>query len=130
MTIPIRSRYRSTGVLLVLLFTSVCATAQLQPLPRTPTRSASTTVETKTGEISGRVVNESGQPLANVTVYVRPAPGDRQPVTTKTTNREGVFKVSGVEKGSYLVEALMPGYIPKPREAGPPARSTADTVTL
>jgi len=130
MTIPIRSRYRSTGVLLVLLFTSVCATAQLQPLPRTPTRSASTTVETKTGEISGRVVNESGQPLANVTVYVRPAPGDRPPVTTKTTNREGVFKVSGVEKGSYLVEASMPGYIPKPREAGPPARSTADTVTL
>jgi len=55
MTIPIRSRYRSTGVLLVLWFTSVCATAQLQPLPRTPTRSASTTVETKTGEISGTV---------------------------------------------------------------------------
>src|SRR6185369_3822936 len=130
MTIPLRSRYRSAGVLLVLLFTSVCATAQLlQPLPRTRTPTASATVESKTGDISGRVVNESGQPLANVTVYVRLG-GDGNPITTTNTNREGVFKVSGLEKGSYLVEASLPGYIPKPRESGPPVRSTPDMVTL
>src|SRR6185369_1779146 len=131
MTIPIRSRYRSAGVLLVLLFTSVCATAQLlQPLPRTRTPTASATVESKTGDINGRVVTENGQPLANVTVYVRPGTGDGNPVTTTNANRDGVFKVSGLEKGSYLVEASMPGYIPKPRESGPPARSTPDMVTL
>jgi len=131
MTIPIRSRYRSAGVLLVLLFTSVCATAQLlQPLPRTRTPTASATVESKTGDINGRVVTENGQPLANVTVYVRPGTGDGNPVTTTNANRDGVFKVSGLEKGSYLVEAALPGYIPKPRESGPPVRSTPDMVTL
>jgi hypothetical protein len=115
--------------MLILFFTSICATAQLQPLPRTRTQAATSRVESKTGEISGRVVSESGQPLANVSVYVRPATPDGLPVTNTTTNREGVFKVSGVERGPYTVQASMPGYIPKAPESGPPAQSI-DTVTL
>src|SRR5262245_5481918 len=130
MTTPIRSRYHSAEALLILLFTSVCATAQLQPLPRTRTAAATAKVESKTGEISGRVVNENGQPLANVNVYVRPATPEGLPVTNTTTNRDGVFKISGIERGSYTVQASMPGYIPKSPEAGASVQSAGDSVTL
>lgn len=91
---------------------------------------ASAKVESKTGNISGRVVNESGQPLVNANVYVRPATPEGIPATNTTTNREGVFKVSGLERGSYTVSASMPAYIPKSPESGPAVRSTDDSVTL
>lgn len=131
MITPIRFRYRSAGVLLILLFTSICATAQLQPLPRTRTQPATAKAETKTGDISGRVVNESGQPLANVNVYVRPATAEGLPVTNTTTNRGGVFKVSGLERGSYTVQASMPGYVPRsPESVPPPTQSSDDSLTM
>ena len=130
MTTPIRSHHRTAGALLILLLASICATAQLQPLPRTRTSPASAKVESKSGEISGRVVNESGEPLVNVNVYVRPATPEGLPVTNTTTNREGVFKVSGLERGSYTANAWMPAYIPKPPESGRAVQSTGDSVTL
>lgn len=119
---------RSAGALLILLVASIVATAQ--PLPRTRQTPASAKVETKTGNISGRVVNENGQPLPNANVYIRPATPEGLPVTLTTTNREGVFKVSGVERGSYVVSAAMPAYIPRPPEPGPTPQTTGDTVTL
>src|SRR5688500_7434807 len=112
MTAQIGSHYRIAGALLILLLSSICATAQLQRLPQTRTQPASARVESKTGDVSGRVVNESGQPLVNVNVYVRRATPEGLPVTNTTTNREGVFKVSGLERGSYTVNASMPAYIP------------------
>ncbi len=130
MTSRIRSCYRSAGVVLVLLFAAISARAQVQSLPPTRTTPATAKVQSKTGEISGRVVNENGQPLANVTVYVRPATPEGIPVTTTITNREGVFKVSDLAPGSFTVQAAMPGYIPRSPESGPPVRSTEDVVTL
>jgi Carboxypeptidase regulatory-like domain len=130
MTTPIRSHHRTAGALLILLLASVGATAQLQRLPRTRTEAASAKVESKTGDISGRVVNESGQPLVNAIVYVRPNTPKGLPDPNTTTNRDGVFKVSGLEPGSYTVMALMPAYIPKPPKPGPAVPSPADSVTL
>ena len=130
MTTSIRSHHRTAGALLILLLASICATAQLQPLPRSRTPPASARVESNTGNIFGRVVDESDQPLVNANVYVRPTTPEGLPATNTTTNREGVFKVSGLERGSYVVSASMPAYIPKPPESGRTVPSTGDSVTL
>jgi hypothetical protein len=122
--------HRVVGTLLMVLLASVCATAQ-PDLPRMRTLSASTKVQTKSGNISGRVVTESGQPVVNVIVYVRPATPEGVPVTQTTTNREGVFGFRGLPPGSYTVQASLPGYIPKLPDAGaPPVKDNADSVTF
>ena len=123
-------RHRVAGSLLIVLFASICATAQLQQLPRTRTTPASVKVESKTGDIGGRVVTENGQPLVNANVWIRPATPDGLPVTSTTTNREGVFKVNGLQRGSYSVSASMPSYIPKSLESGSAVQNTGDAVTL
>src|SRR5688500_6959457 len=130
MTIPIRSHQRSAGALLILLLVPICATAQLQQLPHSRMPPASAKVESKTGNISGEVVNGSGQPIVNANVYVRPATPEGLPVTNTTTNRDGVFKVSGLQPGSYTVNASMPAYIPRQREAGAAVQTSGDSTTL
>jgi hypothetical protein len=129
MIMPITFHLRIAGALLILLVASTGATAQLPDLPRTRMPPASAKVESKTGDISGRVVNESGQPLANAQVYVRSGTTVQSDKST-TTNREGIFKFSGLEKASYTVNASMPAYIPKPPQAGPVVQGTSDSVTL
>src|SRR5215207_9235703 len=130
MTTQIRSHHRTAGALLILLSASICAIAQLPRLPRTRTQPAMAKVESKTGDISGRVVNEGGQPLVNADVYVRPDAPEGLPVTNTTTNREGVFKISGLERGSYTVNALVPAYIPKIPASAVAVRATGDSATL
>jgi hypothetical protein len=66
--------------------------------------------EPTTGDITGKVVNEHGQPLANARVYVRPIGSSTQPHTTNT-DREGKFKVTGLERAAYRVLASLPAYI-------------------
>jgi hypothetical protein len=111
MTTSIISHHHTAGALLILLLAAVGTTAQLVQLPRTRATPASAKVETKTGNISGRVVNENGQPLPNASVWVRPDTPDALPVTNTTTNRDGVFSYSGLELGAYTVNASVPGYI-------------------
>src|ERR1044072_7539839 len=114
--------HRSAEAFLILLFASFCACAQwAQP--------AIVKVNTKTGVITGRVVNENGDPHVNVTVLVRPDTPEGQPVAQTTTNRDGVFKVSGLERGSYSVSAAVPAHLPKSPE-NRPAYKDEDVVTL
>jgi hypothetical protein len=116
-------RHRIGGVLLILLFASICATAQTsQP--------ATSRVETKTGAITGRVVNENGQPHVNVEVLVRADNPEQLPGTRTSTNRDGVFKVSGLAPGSYYVSATVPAHIPKSPHASPVVFKAGDLVTL
>jgi len=130
MTSPLRFHHRTAGALLILLTASISTTAQLQQLPRARTMAASATVESKTGDISGKVVSEIGQPLANATVWVRPATPQGLPVTSKTTNRDGVFRFSGLERGPYTVNASLPSYIPKSPESATGVQTTGELVTL
>jgi Carboxypeptidase regulatory-like domain len=129
MSTRIRSHHRAAGVLLIVLLGAIGATAQMPQLPRTRTLAVSAKVETKTGEISGRVVNENGQPLVNANVWVQLNRPDALSATGIPTNREGVFKFSGLEPGSYTVNASMPSYIPKSLSSGLVVQS-ADAVTL
>jgi hypothetical protein len=121
---------RTAAALLSLLLAAIGATAQPGQLPRTRAIPATAKVETKTGNINGRVVNESGQPLANASVWVRPDTPEGLPVTNTTTNRYGVFTYSGLGQGSYSVSASVPGYISRSPQAGPVVPSKGDSVQL
>jgi hypothetical protein len=111
----------SGGAFLILLFTSFCMCAQTgQP--------ATAKVNTKT-VITGRVVNENGEPHVNANVLIRPDTPEGLPVTQTTTNREGVFKLSGLERGSYTVSAAVPAHIPKSFDTRPVYKDE-DVVTL
>jgi len=96
---------------LILLFASCVYAQSGQP--------ATAKVATKTGVITGRVVNENGEPHVNTSILVRPDTPDGQVVAQTTTNREGVFKLSGLERGSYTVSASVPAHIPKSPETRP-----------
>jgi len=85
----------------------------------------------RTGVISGRVVNESGQPLENVAVAVGAWNLRVQPVSA-TTDGEGRFQVTGLEPALYSVYASAPAYVLLPRE--PPSQQSfyriGDSVTM
>jgi carboxypeptidase family protein len=67
------------------------------------------------GSINGRVVDQNGQPLANAAVSVR-SYGSTSPGVTAMTDREGNFKVDGLDHLAYLVTASLPSYIAAPRD--------------
>ena len=83
------------------------------------------------GTISGRVVNENGQPLPNALVSVRR--GNTPNAATATTDREGAFQVDGLDPGAYTVSAFAPSYTTPPREDSntpPPTYRPGDSVNL
>jgi len=85
----------------VMLTLCVVAHAQV----RTP---APKTEQPTLGTIDGKVVNESGQPLAGAMVFVRTvSPGTSR---STITDLEGNFRVNGLETGLYLVNANSPAY--------------------
>ena len=123
---PIRksNHYRSVLVVIAILCgISVSAVAQ-SPRDETPTQST-------TGAISGRVVNENGQPLPNVSVSLRGSQPLFQPRTT-TTDSEGNFQVAGLDPVLYGILAFTPAYITPPRDPDSPANyyRVGDTVTV
>jgi Carboxypeptidase regulatory-like domain len=85
----------------------------------------------QTGTITGRVVNESGQPLPNARVSVL-AVGSLQRTVGTTTDREGKFQVSGLEPRSYRVFAFLSTYTPLASDFETWSRSyrLGDSVTL
>jgi Carboxypeptidase regulatory-like domain len=86
--------------------------------------------EPATGVISGKVVNESGQPLAGASLFVRPvnAPGNAR---TATSDLEGNFRVSGLEPLLYTVTGNAPAYTTVPNDSGVPTYyRIGDTVNL
>ena len=85
----------------VMLALCIVAHAQV----RTP---APKTEQPTLGTIDGKVVNESGQPLAGAMVFVRTvSPGTSR---STITDLEGNFQVNGLETGLYLVTANSPAY--------------------
>ena len=82
--------------------------------------------------ITGRVINESGQPLAGATIFVRSigASGGQQ----TATDSEGNFKAQGLDPGTYQLFANLPAYIPDPPFGDPNTPVTyyrpGDSATL
>ena len=98
-------------ILLVWLFAVVTVTAQ------TPSQ---------TGTITGRVVNESGEPLANAKVLVYTT-GSMQDRGSAITDREGKFQLSGLDPRSYQVVAWLNAYV---LVTAPENHRIGDSLTL
>ena len=67
--------------------------------------------EVKNGTITGRVFNDSGQPLAGATVSVRSAGIVAFTNRTAQTNSEGSFQVTGLDNGLYYVSAFSAAFV-------------------
>ena len=91
----------------------------------------STNAAPRTGAISGRVVNENGQPVPHAAVYVG-VPMDPMQGLTTSTDDSGNFLVSGLDALIYTVSASAPTYfIPlRDPEALPPFYRLGDSVTI
>jgi len=99
--------YRTTLVFAAFILSCVCSQAQ-QPKE-----------EVRTGTISGRVVSESGQPLAGAAVFVRAA-GLPSVGRSTTSNLEGDFQITGLENALYYITANSPAYVSAPLEIETP----------
>ncbi len=110
---------RNLLTVFLILMTSVSVSAQ------TEVRS-----DAEVGTISGRVVNESGVPLPNVTVSVRSVSNPSQSRAT-FTDGEGNFRVDGLGQADFSVRAHAPAYIYQTRaEEGRRFVRIGDSVTL
>ena len=108
----------------LMLLMSLCVVAQVQP-------SAPGTSEPTTGTISGKVVNEAGQPMAGASAFIR---GVNAVVSGRTTvtDADGNFSVGGLEPALYTVAASAPAYtsIPPDPNAPPSFYRIGDSVRL
>ena len=103
---------------LILAFASVSVAGQV-PAP------SPTAQPVKLGTITGKVVNEKGQPLANARVSIRAFGADRGQSTL--TDQDGKFEVSGLERVNYQVSAWLSAYAPQPRN---PADTQSNNVKV
>ena len=101
-------------IVFAIIATFFCSVVPAQESAPTDEKS-----ETKTGAISGRVVNENGHPIANAAVYVR-AYGSNGQARSTSTDGDGTFQVSGLDPLAYLVSASLPAYTPAPRDPDSP----------
>jgi hypothetical protein len=71
--------------------------------------------ETKSGSITGKAVNERGEPLPNARVSVQ-AVGAARSSAAAITSSDGTFRVDGLEPVPYEISVRMPAYISQPTE--------------
>jgi Carboxypeptidase regulatory-like domain len=74
--------------------------------------------EPATGSITGRVVNESGQPIAGASAFVRRI--NSSSGRTTTTDAEGNFRVNNLDRGLYVITASAAAHITPPSDSGGP----------
>jgi len=83
-----------------------------------------------TGTISGRVVNENGQPLTGATVFAR-AVGTSMQGRTTVTDSEGNVELSALDQAAYSVSAMLPAYATALRDSDTPTYyRVGDSVRL
>ena len=117
------------GHVLILLAGFLLSSASLQPVI---SQSLPEENPPSTGAITGRVLNENGQPISQAAVFVSGPPGSQQQRTTLTDNG-GNFQVSGLDPALYFVRAVAPAYITAPRDPDSSLPSTfriGESVTI
>lgn len=77
------------------------------------------TNEPTTGTISGKVVNEAGQPMPGAATFIRSV-NTLGFTRSTTTDLEGNFQVGGLEAGLYTVMANAPAYTSIPPDPNMP----------
>jgi Carboxypeptidase regulatory-like domain len=102
-----------TTVFMASLLLAVVIACVANVAAQAPTDDASTA--NAKGAITGHVVDQNGQPLANAAVSVR-SYGSNSRGGTAMTDREGNFEVGGLDPYAYIVNAALPGYVTAPRD--------------
>ena len=87
---------------LVLILASLPVAAQVTSPAAQPS---------KVGKITGKVVNDKGQPLPNARVMIR-AVGSMEATQTATTDQDGKFELNGLDRVSYHLNAWFSTYVP------------------
>ncbi len=88
---------------------------------------------TTTGLISGRVISDSGAPIPNAAVFLRGVNSTPTFVVRRTlTDREGAFRIEGLERALYIVTVSAPSYAQPLREpnALPNYYRVGDSITF
>lgn len=119
---------RTIRVIVMSLLAALCVMAQTPERPAKTETADSATVDA----IEGKVVNENGQPLPGAFVHVR-AVGGSGPGQTTTADREGEFRLTGLDRAGYVISASMPTYVSAPRDTSStpqPTYRVGDSVTL
>ena len=80
--------------------------------------------------ISGRIIDESGQPLANAAVYVRKVGRQANVNRSIGTDQDGRFRADDLTSGPYLVSAYAPGYVAATDSVERQYYRPGDAVTL
>jgi hypothetical protein len=111
---PENNHVRATAIAVLMVLSSFSTQAQQQAA------AVEKPYEPSTGTISGRVVNENGQPLTGATVFVR-AIGTAMQQRTTITDSEGNFQLSALDRAAYSVSAMLPAYATAPRDSDTPA---------
>lgn len=102
-------QYVHTRLLIVMVVMAGWSLIQAQvpsPTPKT---------EPVTGVIEGKVVNESGQPLAGASLFLRVA-NNNLTGRTAVTDLDGNFRINGLEPALYLISANVPAYANTPSD--------------
>lgn len=107
----------SPSALLLILVVGCCAGVLAQTRPQGSSAPApAASEEPEVGSISGSVVNEGGQPLPGVRVFVRDFSFGGAG-RTALTDAEGNFHVDGLVPALYFINASFPAYVTQPTDA-------------
>ena len=117
---PLREKYSFLRLILIVAM-GVVVHAQVQ----TPSKTADDT----TGTISGRVVNDSGQPLAGASLFVRAMNSLATPRNT-VTDADGNFRLNGLEPALYTIIATAPAYATDTSASSTTYYRVGETVNL
>jgi hypothetical protein len=99
----------------LVLLGAICFSTHAQQ----PARTAESASEVTTGAITGRVVNDRGEPMPGASVQVR-AVGSMSLFRTVTADAEGNFSLTGLGPALYSLTSFSPAYVFQPPPSDPP----------
>jgi hypothetical protein len=99
-----KSSSKAAAIFLALIATLFAQSAQTQGPD-----------STSSGFITGRVIDQSGDPLPDALVTIRPYSGSG-PAQNVVTDQNGKFRAAGLPSLVYLATASLPAYTNAPRE--------------
>jgi len=117
-----------------LIALTLFAASVMFSTPRAETHGQNSTTtkitEHSSTSITGRVVNESGQPVPNAIVSVFGVGTQRPERRNTNTVEDGTFRADDLPRGVYAVSARAPGYVFAPDTSEPVYYKPGDSVTL
>jgi hypothetical protein len=113
----------------VIILTASLSGLSLIPFGQSANQSTKRTGNTQASSISGRIVNESGNPIPNVRVFVNGV--GRQPMRrTINTDQEGRFIADDLSRGNYTISVQASGHVQARNSADSIYHKPGDTVNV